>query len=214
MPALNAEPLADSSRGRAASDAPSTKYALLAGRYSAAPADTSSSAPTARAGLPSPGTKAANPAVRSANASSIARRNPIRPATGPATTPPANWISEATASTKPTVPSPSPRRRCSSTDMYGSTAKLPSVIRNDAASSARWAPLSGVRGASPRPFLHRRAGPAPASGAPFGLGWGSSVRPHTASATTGRTRTAALHARCCASSAVAPSASTIPVQPR
>lgn len=117
IPALNAEPLADSSRGRCASDAPSTKYALFAGRYSAAPADTSSSAPTARTGLVSPGTNAAKPAVRSPSASSIARRSPIRPVTGPATTPPANWISEATASTKPTVPRPRPSRWCSSTDM-------------------------------------------------------------------------------------------------
>ncbi|CAM5626010.1 hypothetical protein SCALM49S_05633 [Streptomyces californicus] len=213
MPALNAEPLADSSRGRATSDAPSTKYALLAGECDRRTRRHQQQRPDRQSRAAQPGDERGEPRRTQR------QRQQHRP---PQPDPPGHRPRDHTAGeldqrgdgeheadrAEPQPQTPVQR----DTDMYGSTAKLPSVIRNEAASSARWAPLSGVRPASPRPFPHRRTGPTPASGAPS-AGCGSSVRPHTASATTG-SRTAALHARCCASSAVAPSASTIPVQPR
>lgn len=132
IPALKAEPLTASSPGRRSRPQPATRYALLAGRYSAAPHDTRNSAPTATTGRVSPGTKAAKPAVRTASATSIVARSPIRAASTAPTTPPENCTSDATAKTAPTTPSPSPKRSWRSTDMYGSTAKLPSVMRNEA----------------------------------------------------------------------------------
>ncbi|ARI55654.1 hypothetical protein A6E92_28435 [Streptomyces sp. S8] len=74
--------------------------------------------------------------------------------------------------------------------MYGSTAKLPSVVMNAPAGR----PLRTAT--APRPVRC------------------TSGSPHRMSAITGRARTAALHAGCCADSAVGAWGGTIPVHPR